>query len=157
MMKLSDILSEDLIYINLRARRKKKALQEIVKFLSGRRSVLDSQKLLKTILAREEIGSTGIGCGIAIPHGITDAVRNLTCALAVSKKGVKYGSIDKEPVHLIFVVISPEMRNIHYLAVLASICRTFDDERLRNAVINATSSAEVMDIIREAEEAENRK
>jgi mannitol/fructose-specific phosphotransferase system IIA component (Ntr-type) len=156
-MKLSDILSEDLIYIDLRARRKKKALQEIVKFLSGRRSVLDSQKLLKAILAREEIGSTGIGSGIGIPHGTTDAVRDLTCALAVSKKGVKYGSIDKEPVHLVFVVISPEMRNIHYLAVLASICRTFDDERLRNAVINATSAAEVMDSIREAEEAENRK
>jgi mannitol/fructose-specific phosphotransferase system IIA component (Ntr-type) len=157
MMKLSDVLSEDLIYIDLRARRKKKALQEVIKFLSKRRCVLDSQKLLNAILAREEIRSTGIGCGIGIPHGITDAVRDLTCALAVSKKGVKYGSIDKEPVHLIFVVISPEMRNIHYLAVLASICRAFDDERLRNAVINATSAAEVMDIIREAEEAENRK
>jgi PTS system fructose-specific IIC component len=152
-MKLSSILSEDLIHINLRARRKKRALQEVVRFLSGRHSGLDSHKLLDAILAREEIEPTGIGCGIAIPHGITDAVKVLTCALAVSRKGVKYGSVDREPVHLIFVVIAPEARNVPYLALLASICRTFNDERLRDAVINAKSPAEVMEIIREAEEA----
>jgi mannitol/fructose-specific phosphotransferase system IIA component (Ntr-type) len=151
-MKLSSILSEDLTYLGLRARRKKKALQEIVGFLCRRCPAIDSRKLLDVILAREEIKSTGIGCGIAIPHGITDAVSDLTCALAISKKGIKYDSSDNEPVHLVFVVMSPEMRNVRYLALLASICRTFDDENLRNAVIKAESPAQIIDIITEAEE-----
>jgi PTS system fructose-specific IIC component len=153
-MKLSSILNEDLICLGLRARRKKKALQEIVKFLSQHRSVTDPRKFLDAMLAREEIKSTGIGCGIAIPHGTTDAVRDLTCALAISKKGVKYASIDREPVHLIFVVMSPDMRNADYLALLASICRKFDNESLRNAAIRAKTPAEVIQLIREAENME---
>jgi len=153
-MRLSEVLSEDLIFCNLRGRTKEAALSEMIKGLciSGRAG--DEIALRDAVFGREKLQSTGIGGGIAVPHGVTGTVRSLTCALGVCRGGLKYGAIDKRPVHLLFMFINNKARDVQYLALLASVCRLFDNEALCSKVVESTDACHVLELIREQESRE---
>ena len=153
-MRLSEVLSEDLIFCDLKGRTKEAALAEMIKGLvtSGRAG--DEVKLREAVLGRERLQSTGIGGGIAVPHGVTGTVRELTCALGVCRRGIKYGSIDKRPVRLLFMFINNKARDVQYLALLASVCRLFDDQDLCRKVVESTEACRVLELIREQESRE---
>jgi PTS system fructose-specific IIC component len=150
-MKLSEALSENLIFCNLRARGKEAALVEMIKGFVRSGKAADELALKEAVLSRERLQSTGIGGGIAVPHGVTSTVRDLTCALGVCRKGIKYGAIDSRPVRLMFMFINNKARDVQYLALLASVCRLFDDKLLCEKVVNAEAPRRVLDLIREQE------
>jgi PTS system nitrogen regulatory IIA component len=103
-VKLYSLLKPDRINLNLAARKKPEALRELVDLIHKEK---DSDLLVSTLLKREELGSTGIGKGVAIPHGRSLVVENLELAVARSKAGVEYNAIDKKPVNLFFLIVAP--------------------------------------------------
>jgi PTS system nitrogen regulatory IIA component len=150
-MRLSDALSEDLIFCNLRGRTKEAALIEMIRGLVRSGKAADEDALSEAVLTRERLQSTGIGGAIAVPHGVTGTVRNLTCALGVCPGGLKYGAIDNRPVNLIFMFINNKARDVQYLALLASVCRLFEDEELRTKVSQSATARSILELIRERE------
>ena len=103
-------------------------------------------------MEREELGSTGVGQGVAIPHGKTIAVSDLVSAFGLSKGGVDFDALDGAPVHLFFLLLAPEGAAGSHLKALARISSLLKDKYFRKALIDANSSADVLKIIREEEE-----
>lgn len=151
-MRLSEALPEDLILCDIKARTKRGALAAIIRRLVKCGKAAGEEALTEAVLGREKLQSTGIGGGIAVPHGVVKTARSLSCAMGISRRGIKYGSIDGQPVHLIVLFVSSKTRDVHYLSLLASVCRIFDSKRLRREVVAAESPQEVLQLIR-AEEA----
>lgn len=103
-MKLFSLLKPDRINLDMTARKKSDALRELVDLIHKEK---DSDLLVSTLLKREELGSTGIGKGVAIPHGRSLVVENLEIVVARSKAGVEFNAIDKKPVNLFFLIVAP--------------------------------------------------
>ena len=135
-MKPSDFLTPDLIRLNLQSSTKEEVLKELVWILDVREEYRPI--LLDMVLQREALGSTGLGEGVAIPHGRSLIVNHLHLVCGISKKGIYFQAIDRKKVHLFFLVIAPhrEVSN-QYLPLLGSIAKLASDpeniERLRNA------------------------
>ena len=150
-VKLSELLAESSINLDLQATNKEEALTELVSFFP-----IDKKKqqvLQKMLIKREELGSTGVGRGIAIPHGRTVVVSRLMLAFGLSEKGVSFEAIDKKPVHIFMLIISPplELSNLYHptLAKVASLLR---DLKLRRRLQKCEKPAEVLEILREVEQ-----
>lgn len=150
-MKLSELLKRERIILDLEAQTKDEAIDELLQLLTASEEVKDSVEFLKSIEAREKLESTGIGSGIGIPHGITDAVRSVVCAMGISRRGIDFGSLDGEPVHLVFLLGIPKSEAREYLNLLAHICRLFKDEESRKEITDATSTERLIGAITERE------
>ena len=119
---LRELLREDRIILDMKAKTKEEALRELVDVLD----LSDDKKeiLFKSLMQREVLGSTGIGKGIAIPHSRSIVVDNITLVVGVSKEGVDFESLDGKPVHLCFMLIAtPNDPSMKYLTALGSIAR----------------------------------
>jgi fructose-specific phosphotransferase system IIA component len=154
-MKILDFLSEDAIKTSLTATSKKEVLEELVDTLAGLGKVSDKKKVLETLLEREELGSTGIGQGIAIPHGKSDAVKELTAVFGLSKTGIPFEALDGEPVNIFFMLVAPEGSAGTHLKALARISGLLKDKFFRRALLAAQSKAEVIRVIEEEEKAKH--
>jgi len=150
-MRLSEALTEDLVVCNLKTRSKRRALSTIVHALVKSGKAASESELLEAVFGREKLQSTGIGRGIAVPHGIVKGVNSLSCAMGISRQGIKYGAIDGQPVHVIVMFVSEKTRDVQYLSLLASVCRIFESEALRKSIIRANTPKEVLELIREEE------
>jgi PTS system nitrogen regulatory IIA component len=121
-MDLADLIKPEAIYPSLKAKTKKQALQE----LAQRAAVLtgvDAREIFDTLLQREHLGSTGIGRGIAIPHGRVAALRNIVSVFARLEEPIDFEALDNEPVDLIFLLLAPEHAGADHLKALARISR----------------------------------
>jgi nitrogen PTS system EIIA component len=121
-MDLADLIKPEAIYPSLKAKTKKQALQE----LAQRAAVLtgvDAREIFDTLLQREHLGSTGIGRGIAIPHGRVAALRNIVSVFARLEEPIDFDALDNEPVDLIFLLLAPEHAGADHLKALARISR----------------------------------
>ena len=146
-MKLSDFLSPERVLANIEAQNKKDALKEISEFVSKveQDDVLTDRHLFNAILDREELGSTGIGDGVAIPHAKIHGLKNLCACFARSKDGVDFKAIDSEPVRLIFMLLVPENSAGIHLKALARISRVLKERDFRQQLIDAKDSQELYD------------
>ena len=151
-MKLSNLMREDLICLNMKAEKKEEVLDGMVDLLVKMREITDRPKFLKAIIEREKLASTGVGEGVAIPHARTEAAKGMVVVFARSEKGVDFESLDKEPVHLIFMIAAPEKAVTPYLKALARISRLLGDKPFRESLRKVDSPREVMEIIRATEE-----
>lgn len=135
-MPLHDLLSADAILPHLQAKTKKQALQELSD-LAGRNSGLPSREIFDVLLQRERLGSTGVGSGIAIPHGKLARTPRIFGTFARLDTPIPFDSLDGEPVDLIFMLIAPEAAGADHLKALSRIARVLRDssltERLRQA------------------------
>lgn len=154
-MMITDFLKEDCIVINMKSREKKGALSELLKLLETNNYIKDSNEILETILEREKLGSTGIGQGIAVPHAKTDQIENLVGAVGISNSGISFDSLDGEPVNVIFLIIAPTKSIGLHLKALAKIARLLKNRTFRNALRNAKTPSEVLQIIKEDDEKPN--
>ena len=151
-MKITELMNKDLIIPMLVAKTKKEALKELVDCVVRKESKVDSTELLRVLLEREELGSTGIGDGIAIPHGKIKKIENLIVSFGRSLDGVDFQSMDGKPTHIIFLLIAPETSAGIHLKALARISRLLKDSSFRRSIMGATTSQEIYDIIAQEDE-----
>ncbi len=143
-----DVLCEDMIEIYHDNINKNDILTNLVELISKSKNVSDKKELLEGIFKREELMSTGIGLGIAVPHVRIDSVKDLVMAVGVSNKPVEgYESIDGKPVQIVFMIAAGSDQHAKHLKLLSQIAAKFKDENLRNKLIEAETPKEVADIL----------
>ncbi len=151
-MKLKDLLSEDVIIIPLQNTEKNKIIKELVDVLYRAHRIKDRDAVLKAVLERERVMSTGMGDGVAIPHAKSDAVDNLVAAFGITKEDVDFKSIDEKPVRLIFLLVGPTDQTGPHLKALSRISRLMHREEFRKKLASARSSKEVIEAIEKEEQ-----
>ncbi len=151
-MKLSQIMEEDDIILELKASNKKEVLEELSEVICRHEPSLDKEKLVQVLMEREKLGTTGIGDGIAIPHGKVEGLKNPLLSFGRSKKGIDYEAIDNKPVHLFFLLVAPENSSGLHLQILARIAKLLKNSKFRKRLIEAKTKKEVYQIITEADE-----
>jgi PTS system nitrogen regulatory IIA component len=152
-MIITEHLNPKAISVDLKGETKKKVLQELTEILiaSGEVGEKEKDKIVKVLLKREKIGSTGIGNGVAIPHGKYKAIESATLAFGYSKKGIAFGSVDGKPVHAFFLLLtSPNCGQLH-LKVLARLSRFLKDRNFRENLIRAKDTHEIYEVIENKE------
>lgn len=151
-MYLSELLVEDCISLEMANQDKPAVIREMAELVSQSGKVSDVDSLVKALEAREQVQTTGIGHGMAIPHANTTAVKGMVLALGISKTGVEYDSIDNNPVHLIFLLAGEPRMQTSFLSVLSKISRLFRKDEFRDEIRNASSPQEILAIIQSREE-----
>ncbi len=149
--KISDFLKAEAIIMEIKAQEKIAAIKELVNHMVAHKFVSDGERFLNALAKRENLESTGIGDGIAIPHARTDAVDDLILAFARSAHGVDFSSIDGKPSHLIFLIASPENKKSEYIMALAKLSRLLRREPVRRELRAAATPEEILKIIKENE------
>jgi PTS system nitrogen regulatory IIA component len=144
-----DFLSRDAIVADLKATDKKSAIIELVDVLKNTKKVKKTEEIINVILEREKLGSTGIGQGVAIPHGKTNVLQEQMGVLGISRKGVEFNSLDGEIVHTIFLLVGPVEVTGQHLKALSRISRLFKDKFLRQAIRDAATTEDVVKIIQQ--------
>ncbi len=150
-MKILDKLNEEAILCNLASRDKKGIIEELALPVAQTAGV-KTDDMVRVLLERERLGSTGIGSGIGIPHGKMKGINNLLLGFGISRQGVDFDSIDKKPTHLFFLLITPEDSAGLHLAMLAQISRLLKNDVFRQRLHEAESPQEVIQIIGEVDE-----
>jgi nitrogen PTS system EIIA component len=148
-MKLGDFLCKKAMSVDLKSTTKKEVINEMIDLLVDA-EVVDKKhkiKIFDIILAREELGSTAIGQGVAIPHGKFEGVQKLTASLGISKSGVNFESLDGEPAHIFFLLIAPIDSAGPHLKALARISRLLKDKFFRDNLKTADSVKSVLKLI----------
>jgi fructose-specific phosphotransferase system IIA component len=152
-MRLSELLNPEALTFHLRARTKREALAEVVGVLESAHG-LDSQgEILDRVLRREAMMTTGIGNGVAIPHGKARSVDRMVAAVAVVPEGLEYESEDAQPVHLIVMFVSPESATTQHVRALANLSRLLKEESVRNALREARNPDAFLNALQSAESA----
>ncbi|NQT19411.1 MAG: PTS sugar transporter subunit IIA [Planctomycetes bacterium] len=146
-MKLSDLLSENVIKVDLESEGKEEVFPELIELLVRTDRINDRAAALNAIETREDMGTTGIGKGIAIPHGKDACVCKLTAALGISRQGIEYDAIDDEPVHVVFMVIAQPDNPGPHVQCLAEIARLLQIPGFYKRLLAASSPKEVLDRI----------
>jgi PTS system nitrogen regulatory IIA component len=147
-MPLSDILAPDAVMASLRVNSKKQVLQE----LSERAAVvsgLPAREIFDSLLQRERLGSTGVGDGIAIPHGKLRGITKILGVFGRSTAGVDFDSLDGNPTQLFFLLIAPEDSASLHLKALARVSRLFKDAGFRQHLLEAPDAAEIYRLLKE--------
>jgi PTS system nitrogen regulatory IIA component len=149
-MKIMDFLNKKAVTANLNATDKEGVIRELVELLTcATDSVQSKEDLIKAVLSRESLGSTGIGQGIGIPHAKSQAVKQLVAAFGLSQKGVNFDSLDGEPAYIFFLLIAPEESAGPHLKALARISRMLKDKYFRDLLKKAKTEAEILKIIQD--------
>ncbi len=152
-MRLEDVLEKDSVIESLDGTEKREVLEEMVAGLCSVVSGLNKEELLEVLLEREKLGSTGIGYGVAIPHGKMAGLNKILVSFARSKKGVDFQATDEKPVHLFFLIVAPENSTASHLKVLSDISRILKESDFRKKLMDAGNKDDIYRIIIEADRA----
>jgi len=146
-VNITDMLKKEFIIEELKSKTKREVLFELSEvFLQGNFNI-DSDSMVKVLLEREKLGSTGIGDGIAIPHGKLPGLENLIVSFGRSKEGIEFDSLDGKPVHIFFLLMAPENSAGQHLKALAKISRMLKEETFRNDLMKMQTSDEIYSLI----------
>lgn len=152
-MKITDLLSKDAIKLNGIANSKQDAINKLVDLMAKNGNLTDKEKYKEVVLKREEEGSTGIGEGIAIPHGKTDAVSKPGLSAMVINDGVEFDSLDGQPAKLLFLIAAPNTKDNVHLDVLSRLSTLLMDTEFRKSLMEAKTPEEFLRCIDIAENA----
>jgi fructose-specific phosphotransferase system IIA component len=152
-MKFADFVSREAIRADLTAEDKEGVIREMVQALldAGKIDADEQESIVKAILKREELGSTGIGRGVAVPHTKHPSVDRLVGTVAISAEGVNFNSLDGEKVQLLFLLISPPDRPGDHLRALENISRQLRDDTFCRFLKKAHSAEEIQQLLDEAD------
>ena len=150
-MKISDTLKEGAIISELNATDKKAVLEELTGTLAEASGV-NQEEMVRVLLERERLGSTGIGGGIAIPHGKLGALKSLLMAFGRSRRGVEFDAMDGKPTHLFFLLLAPEDSTGAHLKMLARISRSLKNSVFRERLMTAADGRELYMVIQREDE-----
>lgn len=143
-MALLELLEEKIVKIPLKAKNKKDTINELVKILKKSGKIKDTKIILKDLFKREELSSTGLGGGIAIPHAKTSAVDTLILAIGIAPKGIDFESLDGSPSNLFFLILTPLDQAAQHLQMLSEIASITKDKDFLQAIIKSASPAEIV-------------
>ncbi len=150
-MKLSEILSRDSIAADLTATTKPEVIRELSEAISRSRKA-SAAELYAVLMEREALGSTGIGGGIAIPHGKLNAITDVVVGFGRSRKGVDYDSLDNRPVHIFFVLLTSENAAGGHLKVLAHISKLLKLTAFKQELLSADTAEDIYQVILDQDE-----
>jgi len=154
-MKISDILNETNVRVNLPAATKDELLNSMVDVAAQSGRVTDPERMRTAIFEREKIMSTGVGSGFAVPHGKTDAVEDIVAAFATTAQAIDYQSLDEQPVRLIFLLVGRDTMVGPHIKLLSRISRLMNKEEFRTKLLDAKDAVQVLRIFRDEEAAYN--
>ena len=153
-MKLSDILSKNCVRLDAEASSKKRVLESASEMLADTDQSLSPRQVFNCLIAREKLGSTGLGHGVAIPHGRLAGLDKTIGVFLRVPKGVDFDAPDNEPVDMVFALLVPEESTDEHLQVLASIASYFDDEGSRDALRGEDSPLKARELLCRADQQE---
>jgi PTS system nitrogen regulatory IIA component len=151
-MKITDMLKREFVLEQLKAGNKRDALSELASVFAQERIKFDSDAMLYVLLERERLGSTGIGDGIAIPHGKLPGLEEMLVSFGRSREGVAFEAMDGKPVHLFFLLMAPENSAGQHLKALAKISRMLKDATFRKNLLEAKMQEDIFRIIAEKDD-----
>ena len=148
-MRLTEILREDIIRVNLYATNKWEAIQELVDLLISAHELrlIDRNEVIESVFTRERSLSTGLEHGVAVPHAVVNCVEDVIAALGTSQAGIPFESHDGKPAKLVILLLIPQGAFQRHVRTLAGIARLGTNPELRNGLFESKSSSEVMDIL----------
>jgi len=150
-MKIIDVLNTEAINVNLSARDKKGVLEELVAPVASAAGATTDQ-LVKVLLERERLGSTGIGSGIGIPHGKLKNMESLILGFGISRQGVNFESMDGRPTHIFFLLLTPENSAGIHLKLLARISRLLKNDAFKERLMQSQTAEDIIAAISEEDE-----
>ncbi len=153
-MHIIELLKKEHIIGDLSAHSKEEVLGELAGILVQNQPGVDKKLVVRTMEDREKLGTTGIGDGVAIPHGKIDGISSTMISFGRSENGVPFDAMDGKPVHIFFMLAAPESSIGKHLKALAKISRMLKDEKFRAKLVNASSVNELYDIIKNKDEEE---
>ncbi len=153
-MKLTDILVRDACLPDMTAQTKKEALRELADALARGSDGLDGAALLNMLLKREQLGTTAMGDGVAIPHARMESLDRLLASFGRSRHGVDFDSIDGKRTHLFFVLVAPGKEGSAHLLTLAHISRLMTEDDFRTRLLDLDSTDELFRAFEEEESKE---
>ena len=148
-MNLSDLLAQDDVIPALKAKSKKQVLQEISRF-AGEKTGLDQRDIFDVLLQRERLGSTGVGQGVAIPHGRLTSIDEIICLFARLDEPINFDSLDDVPVDLVFLLLAPETAGADHLKALARISRLIREPQTLEKLRGSRETSALYSVLTEA-------
>ncbi|HHV75434.1 PTS sugar transporter subunit IIA [Thermoanaerobacterium sp. R66] len=148
---IEEILDKDMMIFDLKSKDKLSVLKELIKPLVAKGAIEDEGKFLEVVLKREEEFSTGIGMGVAIPHGKSSLVKKASLVFGKSKDGIDYSSMDGKPAHLFFLIAAPEDSDNLHLKILAKLSRSLMHEEVRDELNKAETYEDVINAFKNYE------
>jgi nitrogen PTS system EIIA component len=149
-MKIKEVLCKEAILVDLKANDKKGVLEELSGPISQIAGV-NKGELVKVLMEREQLGSTGIGGGIGIPHGKLKNLDRLVLGFGFSRKGIDFDSLDKRPAHIFFLLVTPENSTGLHLKVLARISRLLKNDDFKEKLFQISDAEEFLSEIEEVD------
>ncbi|WP_031478892.1 PTS sugar transporter subunit IIA [Maridesulfovibrio frigidus] len=146
-MIINDNLDKGLVVYELASSDKSGVLREMVSTLKAKGLEVDVEEALQVLMSREKLGTTGIGDGIAIPHGKLECLDEIVVVVGRSGRGIDYEALDMLPCHIFFMVLAPEQGTGTHLKVLAQISRQLKDEAFRDAFKGAKDQQELLGLL----------
>ncbi|MGA9363149.1 MAG: PTS sugar transporter subunit IIA [Bacteroidota bacterium] len=150
-MKITDVLEEQFVRTNLPGTNKEEIINSMIQLVGNSRNVLDKEKVRQAILEREKIMSTGVGNGFAIPHGKTDAVKDIVAAFAITEHPVDYQALDEQPVRLVFLLVGRDSLVGPHIKLLSRISRLMNKEEFRRELLSSKTPKEVIELFQRQE------
>jgi len=151
-MKVSDILTEKIIAVNLEVKDKNDCISKMITLANNSGNILDIEAVSKCVFEREKLVSTGVGKGFAIPHGKSDEIKEIVAAFALLKEPIDFDSIDGEPVRYVFLLVGKDsMLNLH-IKLLSRISRLMNKDEFREKLLTAETSQQVLKLFVEEEQ-----
>jgi PTS system nitrogen regulatory IIA component len=150
-MKILDVLQRETILDDLKSQTKKGIIEELVVPVA-RIAGVNQEELVRVLMERERLGSTGIGGGIGIPHGKLKDLDSLVLGFGLSRKGADFESIDGQPTHIFFILVTPENSTGLHLKLLARISRILKNDPFKDRLMHAADADEIFSIIKEDDE-----
>jgi len=153
MVNIQNMLKKDYVIEGLKSKSKREVLAELSDVFFRDDMGIDRDSVVEVLMEREKLGSTGIGDGIAIPHGKLKGLEDLVVSFGRSRGGVEFDSLDGGPVHIFFLLMAPENSAGQHLKALAKISRMLKDTSFRESLIKAESAEEIYQLIVEKDKA----
>lgn len=154
MVKILDLIDPQCIKLELKSRKKKELVKEMVDLLFQAGKIKEKEKVEESMMEREKKGSSGIGEGVAIPHIMSSRVSQTLMAFGQSKKGINFASIDGKPIYLVFLLVGPASDAMLHLKILAKLCRFLHNSLFKQALLKANSKEEIIQAFTEEEKRE---
>lgn len=152
MMKFSELINKNYIIPDFEGSTKKQILEELVEALAANKGEIDKAELLNALLEREKLGSTGIGDGVAIPHGKLNGLDNIILLFGKSGQGVDFDAIDGKPVCLVFLLVAPADSAGLHLKALARLSRMLREKEFKNSLLMSSDAETLLKIIIDKDE-----